>query len=344
MADELANNLADTLLRRTGAPGVAVAYFRHGEQGVAVAGVRAAGSDVVIEPNDLWHIGSNTKSMTALLVARLAEAGEIDWDDTVGEVLATAVPGMNDAYQEVTYRDLMAHRSGLAPNIDVAGQLALIDSAGGRDLMVDRLRYARSVLEPAPQHAPGSDYLYSNAGYIVAGAMMEAATGIVWEDLMTREVFGPLGLSSAGFGPPGVVGELTQPRGHQGALSGTVSPMEPDERADNIPAMGPAGTAHMNASDLLRYLVAHLEEDPAYLSQETWDELHMPADGQDYVAGWVVSPNGVLFHAGSNTFWYVLVAIWPDRDEALVLAANAGDIAVIDPEFGEVARLFVESR
>jgi len=49
---------------------------------------------------------------------------------------------------------------------------------------------------------PGEKYAYSSVGYAIAGAMTESATGASWEDLVKREVFKPLELSDAGFGPP----------------------------------------------------------------------------------------------------------------------------------------------
>lgn len=341
-ADDLAQDLAANLLARTGAPGVAVAYHRDGAEGLAVAGVRALGSDTPIEPEDLWHLGSNTKSMTATLVARLAEAGDIGWDDTVGDVLGTVIPEMDSAYQSVTIGQLLAHRSGLPANLGVFQVLPLVGLAADRDLMADRQRYARAALSQPPESAPGTDYLYSNAGYIVVGAMLEATTGTPWETLIAREVFGPLGLASAGFGPPGTVDTLDQPRGHQGTIADGLTPMPPDERADNVPALGPAGTVHMNAADLLVYLVAHLNADASFLSPASWAALHTPEDGHDYVAGWLALPEGTLLHTGSNTFWYMLVVLWPDRGEALMLAANAGDIAALDPAFGEVAWRYAE--
>ncbi|MEO1225503.1 MAG: serine hydrolase domain-containing protein [Pseudomonadota bacterium] len=341
-ADELAQGLAAELLSRTGAPGVAVAYHRDGAEGLAVAGVRALGSDTPIEPEDLWHLGSNTKSMTATLVARLDEAGEIGWDATIGETLGATLPEMDPAYRNVTIRQLLAHRSGLPANLGVLQVLPLVGMAADRDLIADRLSYARATLSRPPESTPGTDYLYSNAGYIVVGAMLEAATGTPWETLMAREVFGPLGLTSAGFGPPGTVDALDQPRGHQGTIADGLTPMEPNERADNVPALGPAGTVHMSASDLLAYLVAHLNADPSFLSPASWTALHSPEDGHDYVAGWLALSEGTLLHTGSNTFWYMLVVLWPDRGEALMLAANAGDIAALDPAFGEVAWQFAE--
>ncbi|MEM7446231.1 MAG: serine hydrolase domain-containing protein [Pseudomonadota bacterium] len=341
-ADQLAESLAEELLSRTSAPGVGVAYALGDDTGIAVAGVRAVGEAVPIELADLWHIGSNTKSMTATLVARLAESGSIDWDDRVGDVLSDRLPEIHPAFQEVTYHELLDHRAGLVANIDAEQSLSLAGTLEDREVVADRMGYAAMVLSQEPVFPPGEGYLYSNAGYVVAGTMLEVSTGLSWEDLMRQEVFDRLGLASAGFGPPGTIGSLSQPRGHAGTLSTGLAPMEPDQWADNVPALGPAGTVHMNLADLLTFLTAHLDEPATYLSDESWQMLHRPEGDASYRAGWITPPGGLLVHTGSNTFWYLLVAVWPERDAVLVLACNYGDIAFLDPEFGAVAARFFE--
>ena len=65
-----------------------------------------------------------------------------------------------------------------------------------------------------PSARPGTS-IYSNVGYALAGLMAEQVTGHSWEDLMRKRVFEPLGMLSAGFGPPGHAGRVDQPWGHQ---------------------------------------------------------------------------------------------------------------------------------
>ena len=99
------------------------------------------------------------------------------------------------------------------------------------------------MIADKPAYPPGEKYEYSNVGYTIAGAMAEKVTGATWEDLVKREVFEPLELTEAGFGPPKSADEtLEQPRGHRKVLAGKVSV---DDEADNTPIMGPAGTVHM---------------------------------------------------------------------------------------------------
>ncbi len=207
-----------------------------------------------------------------------------------------------------------------------AGMLTSLRLAGAdadRDAAADRVVYARAVLT-TPGGLPG-DFLYSNAGYVIAALMLETAAGQDYETLMTREVFGPLGMDSAGWGPPGVPGAGDQPRGHRAGLFG-LSPAEPGAGADNPPALNPAGRAHMSAGDLMRFLDVHrrgaAREDTGYLSADSFARLHAPEG--DYALGWGVQADGTLSHAGSNTMWLVSMTVRPAEGWAGAAGVNDG--------------------
>lgn len=321
--------MADALLAESGAAAVAVGWISSGHSGIAVRGLRARGHDGAATPVDLWHIGSNTKSMTATLAARLIEAGAMHWSDTVTDHLSDLDP--HPGYASVTLSDLLAHRGRVPANLAMLATASLAGSDADRDARADRRVYARKVLSKPPR-APG--FHYSNAGYVIAGAMMEAATGATWEDLMRREVFAPLGLDSAGFGPPGTATDTPdQPWGH-GALFGR--PVPPAARADNIPALGPAGRVHLNTGDHLRYLRAHLERPEAYLSAQSWARLQGDGAGQAYALGWAVR-DGRLLHHGSNTLWLQRVELSPDTGMALILSTNSGALRTVRPVMDRIA-------
>lgn len=325
--------IAGDLVSAAGAPGAVVASWDGGGARVSVAGVRAIRAGVPVEEDDLWHIGSLTKSMTATLVARLAEAGEISWDDTVGEALADLPGGVKPAYRAATYADLLAHRSGLPANLGMIASLRLAGTDADRDVVADRRRYAAAMLAAEPAAARGT-FLYSNAGYVVAGAMLEAATGESWEALVRREVFAPLGMDRAGFGPPGSAGTVDQPRGHRRLLGiGPLRPAEPGAAADNIPALGPAGRVHASGAAMLRYLAAHATRDPDFLRPESWARLHTPPAGGDYALGWRRDPDGRLTHDGSNTMWYARATIRPGESRAVFIAVNRGPGESTPPAF-----------
>jgi len=153
--------------------------------------------------------------------------------------------------------------------------------------------------------------------------MLEAAAGQDYERLMTQEVFAPLGMDSAGWGPPGVRGAADQPRGHRPGFFGGLSAREPGAGADNPPAVNPAGRAHMSLADLARFLRVHLDQPQSYLSDESWAKLHTPPAG-DYALGWGVRGDGGLVHAGSNTMWFVRMLADPGTDCVFAAGVNDG--------------------
>ena len=94
--------------------GMGAAVLR-GERIIAqgVAGVRKRGSAERITLDDRFHLGSCGKAMTATLVAMLVEEGKLNWTTTLGELFADTVKPMHPAWEKVTMRQVLAHRSGL---------------------------------------------------------------------------------------------------------------------------------------------------------------------------------------------------------------------------------------
>jgi D-alanyl-D-alanine carboxypeptidase len=305
-------------------PALALAVV-HGGRLVAMgaAGQRVVGFDSPARATDRWHVGSVTKSMTATLVASMVASDGWSWDDPV----AAAFPEVaaHPAWGEITVRDLLTHRAGVP-------EIGLTHLVGWRmdDRSTTAIRRAwatEEVLIKPPTEARGR-MVYSNAGYVLLGAVIEARTGRTWEALVEERVFRPLGLSTAGFGAPA---GPHQPWGHAPTLLGGLVAVEPGVWADNPAAMGPAGTVHLGLPELARYAAEHLavlQGHPTVLTHPAYAELHHPPEGQDYAAGWVVgsepwSEGPVVWHNGSNTMWYALVMLVPKLDLALVCTSNA---------------------
>jgi CubicO group peptidase (beta-lactamase class C family) len=295
-----------------GSPALAAALDRTGgERHLWVDGERRIGSGVAATKNDRWHLGSITKSITATLVARLVEAGLLQWDETAGEILGETIPSIRPEYRPVTFRHLLSHRSGLPRCIpDEELEVFLNGDGNPRE---KREAYARIALAMLPLAPPEVRYEYSNAGYLVLGAMLERKLGQDWETLVQTHVFTPLALRSAGFGEPDKKANLDQPVGHQPGPDGKVEPHAALADYPPLPPLfGPAGLVHMSLDDLLTYLAAHHDK-TGFLQPAAWEILHTPPFGGDYAMGWVVQPNGILWHNGSNGAWYA---------EAQIDAAN----------------------
>lgn len=296
-------------------------------------GVRAAGSPQTVTTSDLWHLGSDTKAITATMIARFVERGVMSFDDT----LEQCFPGvaMNEAYRKVTIRQLLSHMAGLPPMTDGEKEFpeynAVNQSASG--VRAQRMALLKHYLAKAPLKAPGTEFEYSNLGFIFAGVAAEARTGKSWEDLVRTEVFQPLGITHAGFGTPPSTKAIEQPWGHE-MKDGKFRPTDPaSQDSDNPPSLGPAGTIHMSLRDWM--LFAQDQMDGAHghgklLKAETYRALHTPISSNGgYALGWgsKLGPDGVpliLTHSGSNGYWLADVRIWPKHNIIFLMTANVG--------------------
>jgi D-alanyl-D-alanine carboxypeptidase len=287
-----------------------------------VAGLRSVGAAVPAEVDDRWHLGSCTKAMTATLAALLVEDGVIEWETRAADVFDDV--DVDEGYANTTLEDLLGNRGGLPASTpsDLWNDLW--------DLEVEptahRQRFSREILQrPAAQ--PVGTYAYANGGFVVAGAMMETATGKSWEELTVERIFEPLGMASCGFGPAATPGTIDGPYGH----TATLQPVLPGPEADNAPALGPAGTVHCSMQDWLKFLAIHVRgsrgEEGTFLPDAAYERMHTPGD-QSYALGWYKATNQpwagsfALTHSGSNTLNYAVTWVAPDRDAILVSVSN----------------------
>lgn len=320
--------LLRTILERHDVPALGAAVLVDGElRALGTAGVRRHGHDEVVTVDDLWHLGSCTKAMTATLLARQVEAGELQWTTTVAEALPDLAAKMHADARAITLAQLLQHRAGLPAQPPDALWRELFRFAGSdREA---RTEVTATMLAVAPEAKPGDRFLYSNASYMLAGAIAERVGGEPWEALVQQHLFAPLGITSAGFGPPGNEGDASQPWGHVAAGKGPVPTF-----ADNPPSLGPAGTVHMTLRDWAKFAALHLgvvptEGDPL-LRPETLRALHTPPAGADYALGWRVcdrpwAPGPILTHAGSNTMWFCVAWLAPDAKFAVLVTCNRGE-------------------
>ncbi|MEM7049687.1 MAG: serine hydrolase domain-containing protein [Acidobacteriota bacterium] len=317
--------------QRHALPALAAAFGRSdGPLAAGAVGVRRAGSHQAIELDDRFHLGSCTKAMTATLLALSVEAGDLAWSSTLGEVFPDLAAGFAPAYREVTVEQLLLHRSGLGDDRRPdRQQMAMLRGLTG-PLDEQRREALTNILAIPPKHPPGRRMEYSNEGYIIAGAVAEAITGRPWEELLQERLFAPLGMTSAGFGPPGTVGAVDQPWGHR-ELFGIPLPVGPGPFADNPPVLGPAGTVHATILDFLTWGTFHLRGargEGTLLAKTTFARLHEDSRNQEYALGWGVKRDSkghrTLAHAGSNTAFLAAVRVLPERDLVAVVATNSG--------------------
>lgn len=316
-------------------PGMVGAVIE-GDRVVALgaAGLRKRGGKERITADDQIHIGSDTKAMTATLIATLVEEGKLSWGTTLAELFPERAKKMHPDWRSVTVEQLVTNRAGAPGHIEKDPIWIKLATDNG-PLPEGRLRMLDAVIAKKPEAPPGTKFIYSNAGFTIAGAIAERVTGESWEDLMSERLFKPLQMASAGFGAPGTPGKEDQPWGHGPGGK----PVSPGRRADNPAVIGPAGTVHCSVGDWAKFVENHLSGETGgskLLKAETIKKLHTPPAGAEprYAMGWGVEESDVggkkgrvLRHAGSNTMWLAIAWIAPDDHYAILIGCNQGDDA-----------------
>jgi CubicO group peptidase (beta-lactamase class C family) len=281
-----------------GLPSIAAAVIRSDDIESSVAG--AASLD------DRFHIGSNTKAMTATLAAIAVERGLLDW--TTGAAAALDVDGSS----EITLERLLAHAAGIRP---------LTDDDEFPGLPPARAEVARLLVSEPPLFEPGTDNAYSNGGYTIVAAMLEEVTGTSWESLLQTWLAAPLSIELGVGWPVELVGHYER----DGALV-------PHDLADgySVPAaIAPAGDVNTTIGAYGRFVQLHLRGlrgRPELISLEAFKRLHTPL-GKSFALGWGVQPwegSRTSVHAGSAGTFFALVAVQPERNLAVAILTNAG--------------------
>jgi CubicO group peptidase (beta-lactamase class C family) len=311
-------------------PALAAAVWR-GKVLIALGatGVRKRGDETPVTAADRWHLGSDTKAMTATLIGIHVDRGRIRFEDTIGVLFAGEK--IDPGYRDVTLQQLLQHRGGAPGDIpvDIRAAMRLDGSAPGA-----RAKAVLAILARPPAQAPGT-FVYANAGYMIAGVALERRAGATWEELIRTDLFEPLGMASCGFGAPGTAAAVDQPWGHLSG-GGAPAPVAPGPQSDNPPSLGPAGTVHCTLADWGAFLAVHLagarRETTPLVSAATLTRLQTPPAGGDYAAGWRVVERPwagglALSHSGSNTMWFATVWIAPAHDMIYAVVTNRGDEA-----------------
>lgn len=327
--DDLLNNIREV----SSMPAIAAAVVRDSRiLDNATVGVRDLETMERVTPDDPFHIGSVTKSMTACVIAKLVEDGAIDWTTTVASVLPDIT--MREAYRNVTIEQLLHHQGGVPSWVTASDEdRELWHEQYPGTATEQRAAFLARLLQLEPVGIAGQTSLYSNAGYALAGLMAERITGQTWEALIQTNVFDPLQMTTASFGHPGTAALPRLPRGHY-IDNGQFVPL-PDEYHPTMSKIAPAGNVHCSSQDLARYAIFHLNGlggADAYLRAETIARLHALPPHPDkllpYASGWYVRSNAsgetVHLHGGTTGSFYAELRLFPESSAAVVVLTNVG--------------------
>lgn len=328
------------------APAITVAVWKEGKMLAATTqGVRANGFPEAATNEDLWHIGSCGKGMTAAMILRLVDKGQLRLGDPLSKLLPPElVRQTRPSLLTATLEQLLNHTSGMA-EIDLDNRKASrIDVSLFASVSDPDIRYymqgALLGLKAKPVAKPGEKFSYSNWNYLTAAVIASQATGKSWWQLMQEEVFIPLQMQNVGIGPPGKEeNQPSQPWGHDkshGKDKSLLLVKIPAEPASELPLyIAPAGLIHLSMQDWGRFsnmLLKGQNNQSDYLKPETFSRwFSVPVLKEPYPYGLGVgvlkSADGVtrvLTHTGSNGYWRADYRIFTSTGRVYLMAANIG--------------------
>jgi CubicO group peptidase (beta-lactamase class C family) len=307
------DSAATTALRATGAPSASIAVVRDGRIAYTHAyGLARLEPQTPATPAMRYSVGSISKQFTASAILLLAERGKLSLDDKVSRWL----PELTRA-NEVSLRHVLSMTSGYQdywPQDYVMPGMLVPTTARQ---IVDT--WARKPLD----FEPGSRWQYSNTNYVIAGMIVEKASGVPLVDFLKKEVFAPLGMQSVFISDDSAL-PAGDPVGYLRYALGPPRPA-PKEAKGWLFA---AGELAMTARDLATWDISVIDQKvlrpSSYGTQQTMTLLRNGA-GTEYGLGvGVAMTNGhrLIEHGGEVSGFTAANRIYPDDRLAVVVLAN----------------------
>lgn len=293
---------------------------------------RATGLPVT--PATRFALASVTKMFTAVAVVDLVSSGALTFETPVVDVLPPE-RRPSTLLREVTVHHLLCHTSGIADYCEEDEDSPFYLEDYG-ELWVQRPSYAME--RPAdflplfgdlpPYRHPGTQFQYSNAGYVVLGLVIEEVTGRPFTDVVQQRVFDRAGMTASGFFRL----DEAVPDVATGYLPRTDPAAPWRSNIYRVPVIGGAdGGAHSTTRDLDRFL--HAYADGTLLGDQLDRVLAPHADvGDGFFEGYGVHlyPDGRYGHGGGDPGVAVLVNRWPEDDVNIVVLCNTEDDLVVE--------------
>ena len=293
-------------------------------------GTRTMGKTEPVDEHTMFAIGSASKAFTATLVAMMVDQGKMRWDDPATTYLPDLQ--MYDPYvsRELTLRDMLTHRSGLA-----RGDLMWYATDYNRDEILRRVRFLK------PSWSVRARFGYQNIMYLAAGQAAARTAGTSWDQLVRDRIFTPLGMTESN----------TSTRDLQGKTNVATPHSEVDDTLmtvpwHNIDNIGPAGSINSNVSDMIKWVRFQLAQgkvggkslvSPSAIGETHTAQMTIPvgADARQvnpfthleaYGMGWFLQDyrgRELDQHGGNIDGMSAMVAIMPEEKIGMVILTNA---------------------
>ena len=332
-------------------PGATLAVLCEDEVFETATGVVNTTTGVEATPDAVFQIGSITKLFTTTLIMQLVDEGLVELDEPVRSYLPELELGDAEAAARITLRHLLTHTSGIDGDF-------FQDTGRGDDCVA---RYVLACSALGQLHAPGALFSYCNAGFALAGAIVERLRGRCWDYALRDFLLVPIGAKSMHTLPEWSV-YYRSAVGH--AWNPERTAFEPVPVPVLVRSNGPAGaTPYAAARDLLELARLHLSGGLGVDGQRVLSEASVAAMQEeqartpDDVAsrgqglGWMLfewSGQRVIGHDGGTIGQSSFFRIVPERRVAVALLTNGGNSGalyrrIFDSVLGELAGVHLPS-
>lgn len=296
-------------------PGASLAFSHQGGETFACAtGVLNRSTAAPASVDSLFQIGSITKVWTTTQLMLLIEQGQLDLDTPVAQVLPEFRVRDAQAMRAVTVRHLLTHTSGIDGDL-------FVDTGRGEDCLQ---KYVGACAGLGQLFAPGAGQSYCNAGFVVAGRIVERLTGLGWDAALKSQIIEPLGLTHTCTLPEDALRFATAlGHGDDGAPVGVWG----------LPrSIGPAGLVCARAKDVVAFGRAHLAPgallaDPQALRTPQVNVPNPHVDAEQWGLGWGLTTwdgHQVAFHGGDTIGQHAMLWMLPATDTVVALLTNGG--------------------
>jgi len=320
--DEIAA-LAQSKMREYGVPGVALGILANGTITTRGLGVTNVEDPLAVTEHTVFPIASISKTIATTAVMRLVEQGKLDLKAPVRKYLPDFRVQDETVSRDATVWNLLTHTGGWE------GQIA------GPERGEDTLRNFVTTLMPTNMQVapPAAAWSYNNAGFSVAGRVVEVVTGTSINRAVRDLVFGPLGLSHAGTTAGDfIVNRFAAGHAYRGDSPPTLQrPFSPSTSVT-------AGGVGLCITDLLVYAKFHLGDGSSadgqpVLSRASLELMRTPqlrkqSTDDDMGLGWhlrSVGPLRVAAHGGTLAGHVLLLEIVPERNFAIGILTNSNN-------------------
>jgi CubicO group peptidase (beta-lactamase class C family) len=336
MAEADLQPLLDRLREQHRVPGAALGVLSLGADPdqdrvtESASGVLNLDTGVPVRTDSIFQIGSITKTFTATMIMQLVESTQLRLDQPVSMVLPSLRLGSAEATANVTVRQLLCHSSGIDGDV-------FTDFGRGDDAVS---RYVQALADVPQLFTPGTMFSYCNAGYVLAGRLVEEITGNSWDVALRDRILDPLGLQHTSTLPEeAILG--TAAVGHTGKPGGDRKPVKHWQLPHSV---GPAGLINSTVADVLGYVRMHLRGgtigDTTIIGSDAvarmrTEQIRQPVGQQRdgfQGLGWMVDHwdgHEVFGHNGATVGQYAYLQAFPDRGIALCLLTNGTGAAML---------------